>query len=113
MEVYISDIRAIANRFLEIINKEELFLTNQLEKMTGKRISSDGDCAGSISFGKHPSNIGTMAHNISYIRYGVCVPIEIQVNAELDYSQIILKAQYMIEGYSFFAVDRFKNIAQN
>ena len=54
-----------------------------------------------------------MAYTISYTRLGVGIPIELKINNTLDYSQVIIKANRLIEGYSQFSVDLFENIVQN
>jgi len=66
-----------------------------------------------MSFDNHPSNFGTMAYTISYTKPGAGILIELKINNTLDYSQVIIKLQRLIEGYSPFSRDPFENIIQN
>ena len=111
MKLSKKDIGAISTEFLELLDKESIFTSEDLERMIGKDIN--GKISGDrLIFDNRPSNLNTMAYTVSYVREGTGIPLELKMNPSLYYSQVILKSQEIIEGYSSFSEDDFGNIMQ-
>ncbi len=113
MKIKTDDIRIFASRFLKVLEEQGVKSTQDLEKLIGKEVEIEQQAPDFLSFEKRPSNLSTMAYTISYIKPESGIPIEIKINSELDYSQVIIKTQELIEGYTPFSVDPFENIIQN
>ena len=113
MKIDIKDIRIFALGFLKILEKQEVKSASDLEKLLGKQLKVEHQAQDFVAFDNRPSNLGTMAYTLSYIRQGVGIPIELKINSVLNYSQVILKSQKSLVGYSAFSVDPFENIIQN
>jgi len=84
-----------------------------LDNILGKELKIEHQEQDFVAFDNRTSNLGTMAYTLSYIRQGAGIPIELKINSVLNYSQVILKSQKSLVGYSAFSVDPFENIIQN
>ncbi|MCH8945426.1 MAG: hypothetical protein IIA85_00695 [Nanoarchaeota archaeon] len=111
MKLSKKDIKVISAEFLELLDGESVFKNKDLERMIGKVINGTNP-KDKLVFDNRPSNLGTMAYTISYVREGTGIPLEIKMNPSLDYSQVIIKLQESLVGYDSFARDSLGNIAQ-
>src|SRR3989344_1816942 len=107
MKISVEKIRIFASGFSKVLEEQEVKSTKDLEKLVGKQFKVKRQIKDFVSFDNRPSNFSTMAYTISYTRPGVGIPIELKINNTLDYSQVIIKANRLIEGYSQFSVDLF------
>ena len=104
--------------FLDILGKEEVKTVGDLERLAGQTIPVDGRKQDYVSIRFTPSNGGTTAIDASYIvqhrqdEIGGGAPLCLKVNTKLGYSQIMIKTNCEIEGYSPFGKDPFENILQ-
>lgn len=106
MKVSVNDLRRYANTFLKVCKK----ITNLEEELGSKyKIPHTNEF---ISVEETPSNAGTYGYAISYNLPGVGIPLELKLNPILGYTNIILKADEIIEQYKPAAEDRFGNIIQ-
>jgi len=111
MKLFKEDIKVISAEFLKLMDKESIFANEDLERMIGKEIN--GNISGDkLIFDNRPSDLGTMAYTVSYIREGAGIPLELKINPSLDYARVIVKSQDCIFGYDLFSVDIFENIIQ-
>lgn len=113
MKITKTELRKIAGNFLGLLERENLRTTNDLEARLGERFLINEEAQDFVSITLRPSNLSTQAYIISYIRSQSGIPVELKVNPILDYTQVILKAQDSLEGYSQFGFDAFGNIQQN
>ncbi len=111
MKFYPADIRQVSSELLKTLEKEKVATEEDLERMMGQTIALKENNI--VDFQKIPSNFGTMAYTVSYIRPKSGIPLELKINTELDYSQVILKAQTKLEQYKPFTRDGYGNIVQN
>ncbi len=112
MKIKADDIRMFASGFLKILEEQEVKSAQDLERLIGKEFKIEQKESDFLSFTNRPSNLSTMAYTISYIRPGSGIPIELKINSSLNYSQVIIKTQELIEDYTPFSVDTFENIIQ-
>ena len=111
MKFFKKDIKVISAEFLKLMDKESVFANEDLERMVGKEIN--GNISGDrLVFDNRPSDLGTMAYTVSYVREGTGIPLELKINPSLDYVRVIVKLQDCIFGYDPFSADIFENIIQ-
>ena len=104
-------LEAIIGNFLEIIEKEEINSTADLEKYFGEKLSIENSDE-YIEIQQTPSNFGTQAHAASYNCPGKGIPLDIKINKTIGYSVITLKSEDVIPSFLPFTTDSFGNIAQ-
>ena len=102
-------IRKYSKRILNLMDEQGINSGKSLEDRIG---IYPMDNKGKIIIELRPSNSDTVAHTISYIDYNNGIPIELRVNYELGYSTIILKSDYLVEGFELFERDAFGNFMQ-
>ncbi len=112
MKIDAQEIKQMAKKFLSVLDREGIQTNEDLEEKLGKNFTLENS-QDFISIVSRPSNCETIAYTISYTRPGTGIPIELEINEQLNYSQIILKAQEKLEGYSHFHSDQFNNLVQN
>jgi len=112
MKITLSDLEEFAKKFLEILDREQFTSTESLRDKVGIIYTYSVNTPDFVSVTLRPSNHETLAHTVSYIRPGIGIPIELKINTYLRYSQVILKAEKEIKGYSSFSTDSFGNILQ-
>ena len=103
------DISKYSKRILNLMDEQGINSGKILEDRIGIYLM---DNKGKIIIELRPSNSDTVAHTISYIDYNNGIPIELRVNYELCYSTIILKSDYLAEGFELFERDAFGNFMQ-
>lgn len=113
MEIYSDELREFSRTLLSLLDREGIISTEDLVKKPLATFFLNTDIRDYVEFFIRPSNLGTTAHTVSYIRMGRGIPIELRVNKELGYSQIIVKAHELVEGYTIFSLDVYGNFAQN
>ena len=113
MKININDIRIFASGFLKVLEEQEVKSAADLEKLLGKQLKVEHQEQDFVAFDNRPSNLSTMAYTLSYIQQEAGIPIELKINGVLNYSQVIIKSQKPLAGYSPFSVDSFENIIQN
>ncbi len=111
MRISLDDIRNIARNFLEVLSREGIQSNGDLEKRIGETFSLSSEDFVTIVL--RPSDLGTSAYSVSYIRHGTGIPVELRINEKLDYSRVCIKLQERIDGYLPFGSDIFGNIAQD
>lgn len=141
MIIQIDDVKSYASNLLKVLESQRVNSVQDLETLINKGytrvsppslylVSLDGvyyypmraELEGGIpvgrpsldlvSFDKRPSNSGTMAYAIDYIRPEGGIPIEIRINNLLNYSKVFIKSQQLIKGYAQFGIDHFRNLRQ-
>lgn len=110
MSISIGSLKRIVQDFLRVLDEQKLTSVPELERAVNEGFSGR---QGDVAVTNRPSNFGTRAITIRYILQREGIPVEIKINRELQYSQIVLKADERINGYRPFATDRFYNVAQN
>lgn len=115
MKFSLEEISIIAEKILNFLEKESINSETNIKARVGKTIRlENNDC---IIFDKKehfpPKHLLSTSYIIDYLRKGSGIPIEIRVNNIMDYTNIIIKANELISGYSqFFSVDVFGNMPQ-
>lgn len=100
----------IASNLLDFLDKESIKDISDLEELIDKEFQINVETKEFIEIALRPSNLGTLAHTISYIWPGAGIPIEARINLDLDYSQIIVKLDKIeLPGYNKCATDPFGN----
>lgn len=112
MRITPADLATIAKSFLRLLEQENVTTCQDLERRLGSRHEIKGT-RDFISFTRRPSDLNTSTYTISYVREGTGVPIELKINADLDYTNIILKFTGRLQNYAPFALDIFDNLIQN
>jgi hypothetical protein len=118
MKITREKLSEIAGEFLAVLEKEEVKTTRDLESLAGQAIPLVGE-NNYLIVGWRNSNARTMAIDASYIiqhRKGKVeggIPLNLRINSQLGYSQVIVKVQENIIGYESFAEDTFGNIVQS
>ena len=112
MEITREHLREAADAVLRFFEKKNITSLQDIARINYILHVVDG-AKGTIYVQKIPSNLGTIAQAVSYVL--PCdndVPIDIKMNKELDYSQVILKTILLIPDYKLFSEDRFGNMRQ-
>lgn len=111
MKITLEYVAQVSSELLNVLNKEKVETTADLEKMVGREIviTSVGD---SIEFLKRLSDSETKAYIVSYSKRWYGFPIELKINPTLNYSLVILMAETIIEGYKELSIDAYDNIRQ-
>lgn len=107
------DVAETVGQLLYFFEEQQIQNFSDVAKNVGKRfpLKRQPDF---IEVSMRPSNVGTQTLTMSYvIPYLQGIALELKMNATLRYSQIILKADELLTGYSIFAFDPWKNIVQN
>lgn len=107
------DLRDIAKRFLEVIDKEKICSLEDLNKKNGQVFPRRLFPRDFIKIELRPSKQGAHANTISYIIPGIGIPIEARINPSLNYSVMIAKTDSEIPGYIKLTEDNFGNIIQD
>lgn len=108
----------VSKTFIEILDREWVRNLGDLEALAGQAIPVNGKEQEYLIVGWRPSNLGTRAIDASYTiqhrakQVGGGIPLDLKMNRLLDYSQIIIKADFTIEDYNHIAEDPFGNIVQ-
>jgi uncharacterized protein YueI len=103
----------IAENVLKTLDNENVTTSSDLDRIMNQTFLIGENTKEKISVELRPSNLNTTTRVISYITPERGIPLEIRVNEELKYSQIILKGNFNLSGYEAFHQDIFGNIAQN
>jgi len=103
----VSKIAKIVLKFLDDNKVKSAYDLGDLLAMT----FDFADPEGQISIITTPSNYDTEAYKVSYTtKEGI--PLEIVMNSDLGYSQVICKGKFMLPGYEPFAADALGNVVQ-
>lgn len=101
------DLKGYAGNLTGILERE---IIENLRLNLPKKIEISKEEFVEISF--RPSNAGTRALTISYIVKNLGIPIEVRINEQLEYMQIIIKCAEGLQGYTEFWIDPFSNLMQ-
>lgn len=116
MNISLSYLNQIKQKFLKLIEKENLKSTTYIDALLSeddvKEFDVDDLSDHKIIVSMTASNQGTKAHTISYAIQGTGIPLEIKMNTELNYGRITLKNRDILVGYKPFWEDPFQNIIQ-
>jgi|SRR3989344_1795984 len=112
MKISLEELSKIAENFLNLMKKEGIEKTDDLEKRIGTTIKLEKS-QDFIVITTRPSNYGTLAHTISYHRPDLGIPLELKINNQLGYSQIFIKLEKKLRNYNTFSLDRYNNFMQN
>jgi len=104
------EISKIAKVVLKFLGDQKIESAQDLDKMLSKTFDFKSP-EGQISVIKRPSNFGTEAYKVSYTT-SAGIPLEIVMNNEIGYSQVICKGDFILLGYEAFMGDAFGNVAQ-
>ena|SRR3989344_2382657 len=113
MKVKIEDLRKFAENFLSILDREKILAFSDLEANINKEFQLNKNSDDFIQLSLRTSNFNTQAYTISYINHLKSgIPIDVKLNADLNYIRFIIKAEKMIDKYRQFAVDPYGNLVQ-
>lgn len=112
MKITEKEIKEFAKKFLTVLDRGGIVSTEDLENKLESKFTIDKQPQDFISLTLRPS-FGISTYTLSYTRPDLGIPIELIINSFLNYSQIILKVQDNIKGYSQFNTDIYDNIIQN
>jgi len=101
-----------AERFVEVIDRESISSSEDLDRLLGEKQVVGQDSFDYILVELRSSNCGTKAYSVGYFVPEVGVPIDCRINRELNYSKIIAKFNGTLPSYTPFFQDEFSNIAQ-
>lgn len=101
MELSKEYIQKMAMSLNKIFDDNRMSKTSDFDSMFGKKIGMEG--GESVTFEYRPSNSNTLAYVVSLHKEGVGIPIELRININLGYTNVILKSLHVFEGYSEFA----------
>lgn len=106
-----SELKTIASKVLEVLDKEDIQKMEDLEKIMGKTfpINETDSVVGEV----RPSNFGTPAFALSYFSQQEGIVLETRLNASSGYTLIILKSETEVEGYESAAIDPLGNTVQS
>lgn len=111
--IYAPEFRELSGIVLRTLDEQKILSLKDLKKNLGQKFSIKEFPEDRIEILERPSNHRTKAITLSYIREGGGVIIDTVSNEVLKYSEIIVKGQFSINGYSPFARDIFGNIIMN
>ena len=112
MHLSLSDITTIARAFVATLDDGHIEKIADLEVRMGATYEISHQKKDALMIERRPSNFGTSAYTLSYIRENGGIPLEVRLNQDLSYTQIILKCEEDLAGYAPFAVDPSQNIVQ-
>jgi len=102
-----------AKRLLEELREEGISSLETALKADGRKFRMREMLPDSIHIHTAPSNLGTTALKISYEYQDFeGIPIELVLNPELNYRQIIVKCTEPVSGYILFGIDDYNNVQQ-
>jgi len=119
MKITKDKLKEIAETFLRILEREKAETFRDLERLAGQTIPVEGKEHDYLMVSWRPSNLGTKALNIEYViqhrprEIEGGIPLNVRINHQLAYSQIILKCCAEIPDYIPFNKDPFDNIMQS
>lgn len=108
MKITKQELGRVINRFLTVLEKENITMWGDLEDMLDRSFQIDENRKDIISIRYRQSLDGVYNYSISYIREWNGTILEVKIN-ELDYAIIVLKSKDRLEGYSKFGNDRSNN----
>ena len=112
MKFSLEEIGIIAEKFLGCLEIECISSENDIKNRVGKIIRLENNDYIIFDKKEHFYPHST-SYIIDYSREGFGIPIEIRVNKIANYTNVIIKAQEIIDGYSqFFSPDVFGNLPQ-
>ena len=107
------EIGVVARGILDFLERKKIKYANDLERKV-EGVSMIADRPGhSITLEERPSESGTLAYTISYIIDRKGIPIEARLNAARNYTRIIVKGNFELEGYFHFLKDSYGNLIQD
>ena len=101
-----------AHSLLDFLEEKNITQIERLEQMMDAEYAV-GENDEYIHLHQRPSNGGTFTYTISYMVSEVGIPIEVKLNSQLGYSQVIVKGDFTLREYEIFARDAFGNKIQN
>ena len=101
------------DKFLSILEEEGIDSLGDVEKAVGKKFHFSGPLQEYIYIEERPSNLDSTAYTLGYTKVGLGIPLELKINTQLDYSQIIVKTFFPLQGYNPFMRDMYGNVAQS
>jgi len=113
MEISLPELRKIAGNLLDLLNRESINATHDLDGQAKLVLPLGCDSRDLVSIEKRPSDFGTTTQTISYIRPGAGIPIELKINASLGYSMVIVKTAELVQCYEPFIRDSWGNVMQS
>ena len=102
----------VLNKFLSKLQERGIKSLEDIKRAVGKKFDFPGPLQEYVSIEERPSNMGTTAYSLIYSKIGMGIPVEIRINAQLNYSRIFIKTNYDVKGYNPFMTDQFENIAK-
>lgn len=108
MKITKQELGRTINRFLTVLEKEDITVWEDLEDRLDRLFQIDEKRKDIISIRYKQGLDGLYSYAISYVRQGSGTIIEIKIN-QLDYAIIVLKSKDRLEGYSKFGKDRSNN----
>ena len=107
-----SKLEQIARSVLDFLERENINSIGSLFSRLGESFNIKGEDH-IIQIESRPSESGSEAYTISYIIPDGGIPLEIRMNPDFNYSNIIVKTNSGLNDYTSFAFDYFGNRIQN
>jgi len=111
--IYAQELRDLAGIVLRTLDEQKILSLKDLRANLGKKFSIKEFPEDRIEILERPSNYETKSLVLSYIREGIGIIINTISNERLRYSDIIVKGQFGIKGYSPFDIDIFGNLVMD
>ena len=105
-------LKEIARSILDLLEKENIDSIGSLFSRLGESFNIKREDH-IIQIESRPSESESEAYTISYIIPTGGIPLEIRMNHDLNYSNIIVKTNSGLKDYTSFAFDYFGNRIQN
>lgn len=102
MTFSLSQVGVIARRLLSYAEEQGIRTSDDVVRATPSFVRRGADA---LEFSLRPSEGGSRAYTLSYISPGKGIPLEVRMNRTLGYSQVIMKADQVVEGYTPFSSD--------
>ncbi len=113
MKITKQNIQTYAKRLLEVLKDENISSLEEALKVADREFQVREISSDKVHVHTRPSNLATTALKISYISPNFAgIPLELVINPELAYRQVILKCDCPIVGYEIFTLDRYENLVQ-
>lgn len=112
MRISLEELSKIAENFLCVLEKEGIEKIEDLEKRTGTTIQLEKS-QDFIVITTRPAYYKSVANTILYNRPWSGIPITLEMNKKLEYSQIFIKCEKKLKDYNTFCHDYYDNSMQN
>lgn len=110
--ISLPELNTKAARMRQFLEEQRINEVKDLGRLLKKSFDIDGVTKEKISVEMRPSESGTAAYTIRYTEEKIGMPLEVKINKDLDYSKIIVKGTFRLDGYAAWARDPRGNVAQ-